>query len=54
MYQFDVSTPLGFFEFAFVKWLEKPNLILTFASKYFGIGKCSLIYTISFLSIQLL
>ena len=48
MYHSDVSTPVAFFEFTFVEWLEKSNLILVFASKYFGIGKYWLIYTMSF------
>ena len=49
----DVLTLVEFFKSDFVAWLEKFNLIGTFAPKDFGFGKSSLIYTLSFLSIQL-
>ena len=50
----DVSTPVAFFKSAFVVYLNKPNSTFTLTPKVLGSGKYSLIYTISFLSIQML
>ena len=51
---FDVSTPVAVFKTAFVAYLDKSNWNFTLPPKDFGSGKYSLIYTISYLSIQLL
>ena len=50
----DVSIPVSFFKSVFVAYLEEPNSTLTFPFKDLGSGKYSLIYTMSFPSIQLL
>ena len=50
---YDVSTSFSFFKSAFVAWLDKSNSTFTLLRKYFCSGKYSLVYTKSFLSIQL-
>ena len=45
---------LHFFKSVSVAQLDKHNSTFTFAPKEFGFGKYSLIYTMPFLSIQLL
>ena len=50
----DVTTPVALFKTAFVALLDKSNSIFTHASKDFGFGKYSLIYTMFFVSIHLL
>ena len=48
-----VSTPVAFFNSAFLAYLDKFNPTFTLLSKDFGSEKYSLIYTMSFLSIKL-
>ena len=49
----DVSTTAAFFK-NFVAYLDKSNSTFTFAPKDLGFRKCSLMYAMSFWSIQLL
>ena len=51
---FDESTLIAFSKSAFVAQLDKSNSTLTLPLENFGSGKYSVIYTMSFLSIQLL
>ena len=51
---FAVSTPVAFFESAFVAVFNRSDSTFTFRAKDFGFGKYSLIYIKSFLSMQLL
>ena len=46
--------PVAYFKSVFVAQLDKSNSTFTFPPEDFGSEKCLLIYTISFLSIQLL
>ena len=48
------STPIAFFKYAFVALLDKSNSTFTLYPKHFGCGKYSLIYILSFLSVELL
>ena len=52
--KFNVSTPGVVFKSAFVAQLDKFNSTFRFLPKGFYLGKHSLIYTLSFLFIQLL
>ena len=50
----DSSTPVAFFNSVFVAYLDKSYSTFILSAKDFGSGKYSLIYTMPFLSIQLL
>ena len=52
--KFNVFTPVAFFKSAFLGQIDKSNSTFTLPPEDFGFGKYSLIYIMSFLSIQLL